>query len=393
VDVDDDARTIGARLRQIRNSRKKSLRVIAGLAGISKSKLSLIERGEIALDSRAEIVALANALRIAPSELTELPVPAPANGHADSAVDAVRLALMAIGRQRPGGQVVSVEELRARAHAIEGADFESRGVALPGLIRDLHNTLAAGRDVAELLDLAVLVHAQTTRGWLYVVGAPLDLRREAATLAQRMAQERDDPTALGVAAWGAVIEMVAAGAFDLAQDELNSVTVPMNSPESMQLAGMLALSGSLVAAADRRPGDVDAALEYAAELAQRTGQGNAYLMGFGPTNVGLWRMAAALEIRDYERAATIAEGLNPKAHPSRERRATYWMDYGRALARLRGRQDDAVRALRIAEELFPMRVLRNPFARDVIGELVARSRRDAVGRELRGMAYRAGLPV
>jgi hypothetical protein len=54
--------------------------------------------------------------------------------------------------------------------------------------------------------------------------------------------------------------------------------------------------------------------------------------------------------------------------------------------------DNAVRALRIAEELFPMRVLRNPFARDVIGELVARSRRDAVGQELWGMAYRAGLP-
>jgi hypothetical protein len=289
--------------------------------------------------------------------------------------------------------VVSFEELRARANAIEGTDYRSRGVALPGLIRDLHSTLAAGRDVAELLDLAVMVYAQTTRGWLYVVGAPLDLRREAATLAQRMAEERDDPTTLGIAAWGAVNEMVAAGAFGLAQDELDSVTVPMTSPESIQLAGMLALSRSLVAAADKRPGDVDAALEYAAELAQRTGQGNAYLMGFGPTNVGLWRMAAALEVRDYERAATIAEGLNPKAHPSRERRATYWMDYGRALARLRGRQDDAVKALRIAEELFPMRVLRNPFARDVIGELVTRSRRDLVGRELRGMAYRAGFPV
>jgi hypothetical protein len=71
----------------------------------------------------------------------------------------------------------------------------------------------------------------------------------AATLAQRMAHERNDPTMLGAAAWGAVIEMIAAGAFDLAQDELNSVTVPTNSPESMQLAGMLALAGSLVAAA------------------------------------------------------------------------------------------------------------------------------------------------
>jgi transcriptional regulator with XRE-family HTH domain len=97
VDV-EDAWTIGARLRQIRNSRKKSLRVIAGLAGMSTSKLSLIERGEIVLDSISEIVALANALQIAPSELMRLPVPAPANGETDSAVEAVRSALMAVGR-------------------------------------------------------------------------------------------------------------------------------------------------------------------------------------------------------------------------------------------------------------------------------------------------------
>jgi hypothetical protein len=49
--------------------------------------------------------------------------------------------------------------------------------------------------------------------------------------------------------------------------------------------------------------------------------------------------------------------------------------------------------LRKAEQLFPVRVQRSPFARDVIAELVARSRQDAVGKELRGMAYRAGLPV
>jgi len=53
---------------------------------------------------------------------------------------------------------------------------------------------------------------------------------------------------------------------------------------------MLTLSESLVAAADKRPGDMQAALEHAAELAQHTGEGNAYWMGFGPVNVGLWRM-------------------------------------------------------------------------------------------------------
>jgi transcriptional regulator with XRE-family HTH domain len=46
----EDARTIRVRLRQIRSARNKSLRVVVGLAGMSKSKLSCIERGQIALD-------------------------------------------------------------------------------------------------------------------------------------------------------------------------------------------------------------------------------------------------------------------------------------------------------------------------------------------------------
>jgi transcriptional regulator with XRE-family HTH domain len=389
---DNEARTTGARLRQIRHARRKSLRVVAGLAGISASHLSRIENGERALDRRSLIVALANALQVSPTELTTLPIPAPANGHSDAAVGAVRLALMAVGRDRPGGLVVSLTELRQRVSVTESLDYSRRGEALPGLIADLHTTIAAGQAVAELLQLAVMVHAQTVRGWLLVVGAPLDLRWQASMLARQAAEELEDPTLLGVVAWGAVVEMLASGAFELAAAELDSATVPTDTSEGLQLDGMLALSRSLVAAAAKRPGDMAAPLEYAAHVAQRTGQGNAFRMGFGPVNVGLWRMAGALEAGDPDTAIQVAEGLRPEEHPSRERRATYWMDYGRALARVR-RRDDAVMALRTAEELFPMRVLRNPFARDVIAELVAHSRRDSLGRELRGMAYRAGLPV
>jgi hypothetical protein len=52
--------------------------------------------------------------------------------------------------------------LRARVNAIVAAGRDCRqsevGVALPELIRDVHASLAAGRDVAELLDLAVVLH-------------------------------------------------------------------------------------------------------------------------------------------------------------------------------------------------------------------------------------------
>ncbi|MGH3902488.1 MAG: helix-turn-helix domain-containing protein, partial [Pseudonocardiaceae bacterium] len=87
----EHARTIGWRLRRIREARDKSLRVIAGLAGMSSSTLHRIEHGQRAV-TLTEIVVLANALEIAPSELTRLPVPAPANGHADSTTEAIRLA-------------------------------------------------------------------------------------------------------------------------------------------------------------------------------------------------------------------------------------------------------------------------------------------------------------
>jgi transcriptional regulator with XRE-family HTH domain len=62
---------------------------------MSTSTLHRIEHGQRPV-TLSEIVALANALEIAPSELTRLPIPAPANGHTDSTTEAVRLALDAI---------------------------------------------------------------------------------------------------------------------------------------------------------------------------------------------------------------------------------------------------------------------------------------------------------
>jgi hypothetical protein len=213
-------------------------------------------------------------------------------------------------------------------------------------------------------------------------------------LGRQAAQDRDTPTALGLATWGGLHVMLIDGATDLALAELDAIAVPTNSPESMQLAGMLALSRSLVAAADKRAADVEAPLELASELAERTGEGNAYWMGFGPTNVGCWRLAAAVQLGDHEHAAAIAEGLHPELHPHRGSQALYWVHYGRALSRLRGRRNDAVMALRQAERISPHQVQRDPLARDILGELLARTHRDSpIGRKLRRMATRAGLPM
>jgi transcriptional regulator with XRE-family HTH domain len=85
----DETRTIVLRIRRIRNARDKSLRVIAGLAGISRSTLRRIEHGQREL-TPSEIVARAGALEIAPSKLIRLPILAPANGHTDAARESAR---------------------------------------------------------------------------------------------------------------------------------------------------------------------------------------------------------------------------------------------------------------------------------------------------------------
>ncbi|MGH3942237.1 MAG: hypothetical protein ACRDTG_27180 [Pseudonocardiaceae bacterium] len=206
---------------------------------------------------------------------------------------------MAVSRHRPGGQVVPIEALRAWVHA-------------------------------------VLLTARACR-------------QNDITLVYRLAEDRDTPIALGLAAHGATRVLLATGAFEPVKADLAAVDMPTTTAESMQLAGMLALSHSLVAAADSHPADADAAVQHAAELAARTGEGTAFGLGFGPTNVGLWRMEAGLEIGleigDHELVTALAKGLNPDVHPYRSRQSSYWRDYGRALAGVRGRHDDAVLGL------------------------------------------------
>lgn len=373
------------------------MRVVAGLAGISASYLSRLESGQRALDRRSLIIALANALEVAPTELTEITLPASSEPGTDLAQDAIRLALLAVGMGHPGGQLLDTQTLTGRVSdlldAQQACQHDRVGAGLPGLIRDLHTTVAAGRDDAALLELITLLHVQGIEAWLRDVGAPLDLAWQAATLAQDAADRLGDPQTRGLAAFGTAHGLLAAGALELATVHLNEATSEVRTTTSagQQLEGMLAFTSSLVAAARRDEAEVSGPLELATDLAHRTGEGNAYWFGFGPTNVGVWRMVVALEAGDHAEAAAIAEHLDARCIPSPQRRAAYWADYGRALARLRGRRDDATRALRRAELISPARAHRHPFVRETLAELLSRAQRDAAGRELRGMAFRAGL--
>ena len=146
---------------------------------MSKSKLDRIERGEVALDRRSDIIVLAEVLQVAPSELTRQVEPTTGNGEGP-AVKAVRRALIAVTHNNSAGQAMPVDVLRARIESLvtdqRRCDHEAVGRELPALIRDLHTSVDAGRDVREVLAMGVLLHVQGSHGFLGDMGASGDLR-------------------------------------------------------------------------------------------------------------------------------------------------------------------------------------------------------------------------
>jgi hypothetical protein len=100
---------------------------------------------------------------------------------------------------------------------------------------------------------------------------------------------------------------------------------------------------------------------------------------------GAWRGAKVGE---------LAHGIDPAATKlGASRRAGFYTDLGRGLATERSHRLEAIAALRTAEHLAPQRVRANPFVRETVTDLLRRPRRDAVGRELRGMAYRMDIGI
>jgi hypothetical protein len=130
----------------------------------------------------------------------------------------------------------------------------------------------------------------------------------------------------------------------------------------------------------------------AEKLAARTGETSTLHLHFGPTNVRIWQIGMETDGGDPGRAVEIARDTKVDLVPSPSRRTTYHLDIGRALARM-GRDVEAVRQLLAAERMSPQRVRSSPFAAETARSLLERSRRNAVGTELRGLCSRMGIVV
>jgi hypothetical protein len=116
-------------------------------------------------------------------------------------------------------------------------------------------------------------------------------------------------------------------------------------------------------------------------------------MWFGAANIGVWRTAIAVESGEPGKVVELSRGVDVDLIPSASRRAGFFIDVGRSMLKERSTREAGLGTLMRAEKLAPQRVHTDLFTREAISEQLRRARRDAAGRELRGLAYRMGIPA
>jgi transcriptional regulator with XRE-family HTH domain len=394
---------IGRRVREVRAWRDISLTAAAGLAGMSPSYLSLIERGLRPVTRQATLEALAHALQVSPEELTGQPYltadPLSREAHAgiaavEAALDSYDLGVDPEVPFRPWPELaLAVEQLNTVLR--EDADYAGLGAVIPGLLAELHGTYVHDPTHRREALIGLIYAYRSAAGFtkcLGVRGLPL----VAARLAQDCANELAEPEWMG---FGAFMRGYAAGALDRPHQYSMAVRVTeqlsphFDNPDVVQAAGALHLNAALVCAAQ---GNAELARDHiteATELANRLPDdvGNFGWLHFRPENVGVWRTSLGTELGEGAKVAEYAKAVRPSMIEGKARKAAFLADVGRALTGDKRTRERGVQVLAEAERTAPQLIRNNPYVRDVVASQLLHAKRDAGGRELRGLAYRMGV--
>ena len=402
-----EASAIGARARMIRRRRGLSLDVVAGLAGITKQYLSMLERGRRGFNRRGLIHDLADALGCSVADLTGQPyLPADRqSAEVTAAVTDISAALHdATLEDLPDRGARPVAELaRAAARAHEYADdarYVLAGRGLDTLLVELQIHAVIGNSDTRRIALTALVEAckvayilAKRTGRIELAGIAAERGRDAARLAERpdlvaLMEMNRTSTLIGVGAHRRGRLMCANALRDISA--LSGPT--KGDTTAAEACGMLHLTTALIAARDGRADDAATHFAEARSLAEHTGERNHMRYHFGPTNGAAWELGLAVETGTgpavAERLAVAPIDLS--VFGSKGRVAYVQFDFARAWAQADGRHDgEAVRALDAADRLAPVRLRNDPIARDLVGTLYRRARRQVW--ELDSLRNRFGI--
>ncbi|MEV5837262.1 helix-turn-helix transcriptional regulator [Nocardia sp. NPDC052112] len=400
----DDSRYVGRRVRAIRARRGISQQVLADRAGLSRGAIAKYENGERPIDSRRTLLALASALGVMVGDLTgheqEKFDPATAGFH--MAVPEIETVLWSRGNVTDTRPPRSLDELAALAHTAteirNNCDYATLGPMLVPMLTDGYRHIrdansACAEQAWDVFGNVAYGVASALRARGYHA-----LAWTAAQEAERAAAHVGQAAPLAAAAFSqGQIMLSRTGALPSAlartMGTAEKIAADVRTVGDIETFGMLHLQASLVAATMGR--DPEPHLAEATEQAGRLADAKpntsvARNETFGPANVALWRMSAAMEKREPGQVLALAPQLSPADLPNEGRRAQYFVEIGRAHAMQRNYRDSLYALLR-AEHAAPQHVRNMVHVRELVGHMMRSARRELTTGDLGRLARRVGV--
>jgi transcriptional regulator with XRE-family HTH domain len=388
---------IGLRVARWRDLAGMTQQQLADAVGVSREYISMIENGKRAVTKRDLLLKLAHAIGVDVNDLTAQPFTPGSREELALYLAAPRIRVALDGSDEPIN-LRPLDELVADTEAAMVArmacDYPTLGALLPPLIAESNEQVrAADDDGSRQTALSLVVKSCVTGSLAVKPNGFVDLGIRLAERATGAAAKLGDPVHLAAAQFALSQAILASGSrkrsLALATEAADAIQVHVNTPEGKTWYGMLHLHAALVSASLGTADDAASHLAEAEETAAYSG-GNPWLMEFSPANVGVWRVAVALENGEPQRAPEIARRVDTSQLRTVQRRAHLLINTARGQF-TGGKYDAAVKTLLAADDLAPAEVRSRPSVREIVGQMVRDSRTRGGSEDLRTLAARVRI--
>jgi transcriptional regulator with XRE-family HTH domain len=372
---------IGARVAAVRKIRGWGGRELARRAQVSYSLLTKVESGA-APASPAFIGAVARAMNVDVTRITGQPYEDPDSRTAalQATIDPFRRALLtydlapATGiRPRP------VAELRDDVSTISLLSRQARylqlGHLLPALLEELQAAIAEASDSDRPGLYALLAQVYGGGSALAHQLGYLDLRALTLDRIEWASRRSGDPLRVARTQWSRGASLLGAAAYDQGLVLMERTRASLGhdighmDEATRSVYGSLHLRSAVLAARAGQRQQSDSHLAEARDIATLVPQtANHYGMEFGPANVGLHEVSAAVEMADGTLAIARAERTEAHDHPTvlpPERIGHYRIELARGWL-YHGDRQRAMRLLRSARRVSPQQVRNHPMVRETV---------------------------
>jgi transcriptional regulator with XRE-family HTH domain len=393
---------IGARVAALRKTRGWTARELARRAQVSYSLLAKVETGAVPA-SPSFIGAVARTLGVDVTRITGQPYAEPPGVALQSMVEPLRRALLAYDlpvsadvRPRPAAA------LRAEVAAVSLLGRQARYLQLsqrlPGLLDELQVTIQTADARHRPALYALLAEAYGGIAGLAHQLGYADLRALTLDRIEWASRQCGDPLRVARTQWSRGASLLGAGAYDhgLALMERTRAELGRDPGRLDEAArsvyGSLHLRSAVLAARAGRRQESDAHLAEAADLGATVGDGtNHYGMEFGPANVGLHQVSAAVEMADGTLAVSRAREVERAGYLARlppVRVGHYHLEVARGWL-YHGNRHRALDSLYRARRVAPQQARYHPMVRETVQAIAHAEPRPS--EELRSFAAWLGL--